>query len=85
MYDTHTPAEWAGFLSLGVGFWAACAALLYLICDAEPADFDLRPLLLTAWDRLLVEIVRARRTVRDSALAVAALVFLLTAPIGATR
>lgn len=42
---THTPAEWAAFLSLGVGFWASCAALLYLLHDA---DFDPRPLLARA-------------------------------------
>ncbi|MFD1274924.1 hypothetical protein ACFQ51_35145 [Streptomyces kaempferi] len=84
MYDTHTPAEWALPLPRRRLLGRVRRAPLPDLRRGA-ADFDLRPLLLTAWDRLLVEIVRARRTVRDSALAVAALVFLLTAPIGATR
>lgn len=40
---THSLAEWLAFLCLGISGWAAGSALLYLICDADPSDFDPRP------------------------------------------
>lgn len=43
MYQTHTLAEWAGFLSLGVSGAAAFSAPYHLLVDAEVADFDPRP------------------------------------------
>jgi hypothetical protein len=39
----HSLAEWAAFLSLGVGFWSSCAAVVWLIADADLKDFDPRP------------------------------------------
>lgn len=84
---THSLSEWFAFLLLG----AASAALLQLVlafADADPAYFDPRPAARTAADRVLVEAVRAKDTVRtlprDAALTVAALSMLLTAPKGAT-
>lgn len=38
-----SPAEWAAFLSLGVGVWSAGSGLVLLICDADWCDFDPRP------------------------------------------
>ncbi|WP_037616323.1 hypothetical protein [Streptomyces aureus] len=83
MAPTHSPADWAAAVSLGVSAWASCAALLYLLHDAELRDFDPRPLFATARDRLLVEIVRARHTLQDTAL-IAAVLFTLAAGNGAT-
>ena len=45
MSHTHSPAEWAAFVSLGVSFWASCAAAVWLFADADLADFDPRPAL----------------------------------------
>ena len=45
MRHTHTPSEWAAFLSLGVSFWAAGAAVVWLFADADLEDFDPRPAL----------------------------------------
>jgi hypothetical protein len=39
----HSLSEWAAFLSLGVGFWSSCAAVVWLIADADLKDFDPRP------------------------------------------
>lgn len=85
---THTLAEWFAFLLLG----ASSAALIQLVlafAGADLAYFDPRPALRTATDRLLVEAVRSKDTVRtlprDAALSLAALSMLLTAPMkGAT-
>jgi hypothetical protein len=81
---THTAAEWFAFLLLG----ASSAALIQLVlafAGADLAYFDPRPALRTAADRLLVEAVRAKDTVRflprDAVLSLAALLALLsTAP-----
>lgn len=69
---THSPSEWAAFGSLGLGCWAACAALLYLSYDAEAADFDPRPAVARAvasrpvcW--LLNEVSKAHADVRETA------------------
>jgi hypothetical protein len=83
MGHTHTLAEWGAYLLLGlvpvgvIGFALAFA-------EADAGYFDPRPALLAARDRLLVELVRVRPVIRDTALAAAALLFLLTAPNGAT-
>ena len=40
---THTLADWLAFLCLGVSGWAWYSACLYVLVDAELADFDPRP------------------------------------------
>ncbi|MFE2311612.1 hypothetical protein ACFXC8_00175 [Streptomyces sp. NPDC059441] len=35
MYDTHTPAEWLAFLSLGLSLTSAAAAPYLLLVDAD--------------------------------------------------
>ncbi|MFF0790423.1 hypothetical protein [Streptomyces spiralis] len=78
--------DWAAVLSLGTGITAAASIPYHLFVDAEPDDFDPRRLLdTTAGGRLIVEIVRAKHTVRDALLTAAALVMLLTATPEATR
>lgn len=37
--STHSPAEWASFLSLGVGVHAAFSVPYFLLVDASRADF----------------------------------------------
>ncbi|MFF0143643.1 hypothetical protein ACFYRN_45595, partial [Streptomyces sp. NPDC005227] len=78
MGHTHSLTEWFAYLSLGL---IPVGALMFVLAfaDADARYFDPRPALLAARDRLLVEIVRARPVIRDTALAVAALLFLLTA------
>lgn len=39
MYATHTLAEWAAFLLLGVGGHAAFSAFWFLFVDAHRSDF----------------------------------------------
>jgi hypothetical protein len=94
MYDTHTPAEWVEFLSLGVAIPAAVSVPFFLFVDADLADFDPRPAVRRALEtdagvRLLVEITRARHAahdaLRDAALTVAALLAFLTITPGETR
>jgi hypothetical protein len=88
MYDTHTPAEWLAFLSLGLSLTSATASPFLLLVDADHFAWpDCRPLLESrAVDRLLVEVVTAKAVLRDAALSVAALLMLLTAPTkGALR
>ncbi|MFD9445009.1 hypothetical protein [Streptomyces sp. NPDC060001] len=43
-YQTHTLAEWAAVLSLGVGGYAALSAPYFLLVDADLEDFDPRPM-----------------------------------------
>lgn len=43
MHQTHSLAEWAAFLSLGVGLPAAVSVPFWLAVDADLADFDPRP------------------------------------------
>lgn len=60
-YQTHDLAEWAAFLSLGVGF-TATGWLLWLLLF-EPflgCDLDPRPLVARAVHRLLADAARAR-------------------------
>ncbi|MFK0124943.1 hypothetical protein ACIQSP_16705 [Streptomyces nigra] len=98
--STHSPAEWAAFLSLGVSAWAVMAALLWLTVDAEPADFDPRPAARRAiesgrLDAVLIAVTnarhaahaaaeRARHIPRDTAITAAALLS-LTIPTGDHR
>jgi hypothetical protein len=41
--STHSPAEWAAFLSLGVGVHGAFSAPYFLFVNATRSDFDPRP------------------------------------------
>ena len=74
--DLTVPAA----VSLGVSA-VALIRLAMAFVDADLAYFDPRPRLRTAGDRLLVEVVRARHTVRELPIAVAALL-ILTIPTG---
>jgi hypothetical protein len=65
-------------ISLGVGVAAAGFIPALLLADAHRGDFDPRPLLGRAGDRLLVEAVNARLLLRDAAITAAALLALLT-------
>lgn len=77
MSQTHSLAEWASVLSLGlVPVGAIWFALAFAPADIE--YFDPRPLLGRAGDRLLVEAVNARLSARDAAITCAALLALLT-------
>ena len=84
MYDTHTPAEWAESLLPGVGA-VGLIALALAFADADLAYFDPRPWLARAGDRLLVEAVNVRLSLRDAAITVAALLALVTITPGDAR
>lgn len=43
MFHTHTPAEWAALLSLGISCHAAMSVPYFVLVDADLADFDPRP------------------------------------------
>ncbi|MDX2954541.1 hypothetical protein [Streptomyces caniscabiei] len=43
MSRTHDLAEWASFLSLGVGVHASFSVFWFLLVDAHRSDFDPRP------------------------------------------
>jgi hypothetical protein len=81
----HTLAEWLAFTSLGVSGYSAFSAPYFLLVDADLADFDPRPLLGRAGDRLLVEVVNARYALRDAAVSLAALYMILTTTPGDAR
>jgi hypothetical protein len=86
MYETHTPAEWLAFLSLGLSMASATATPYFLLVDADHFAWpNCRPLLETrAGDWLLVELANAKATVREACLNTAALIVLLTtSPKGA--
>ncbi|HKW93132.1 MAG TPA: hypothetical protein VJX92_14645 [Methylomirabilota bacterium] len=62
---THSPADWAAFLSLGTGISAAASIPFWLFHDSDRADFDPRPLLARVaesgrLDALLIAITRRR-------------------------
>ncbi|HSE05917.1 MAG TPA: hypothetical protein VLK35_17345 [Methylomirabilota bacterium] len=76
--QTHSLTEWASVLSLGLSISAAVSIPFWLTYDADLVDFDPRPLLGRAGDRVLVEAVNARLTLRDAAITCAALLALLT-------
>ena len=84
MSHTHTLAEWAAAVSLGVSA-IAVIKLALAFADTDLAYFDPRPLLGRAGDRLLVEAVNARYALRDAAISVAALLALLFPVAGGTR
>lgn len=84
MSQTHSLAEWASVLSLGVSAISLIAfALAFAPADVE--YFDPRPLLGRAGDRLLVEALNARLALRDAAITAAALLALLTVTPGDAR
>lgn len=102
--SAHTPAEWAAVLSLGVGVHGAFSVPYFLFVGASRVDFDPRPLLARAIESGRVDpvlcavanakhdahaaVFRARLSVRDAAVSVAALLMLLSpaaAPKGALR
>ncbi|WP_328436987.1 hypothetical protein OHA71_06700 [Streptomyces sp. NBC_00444] len=95
MTHTHSPAEWAAFLSLGVTFWATCAALLYLSYDADPsptmhrAAGAVHQAAVHAGHDVNRAIATVRRRVacaaRPAAVWAAALLLLLSGPTGGTR
>lgn len=75
MYDTHTPVEWAAFLSLGVAVHGGFSVPFFLLVDAE----HLTP-------RFVRELpATAREQAASAALSAAVLLLLLTAPKGVTR
>jgi hypothetical protein len=90
MSQTHDLAEWAAFLSLGVGVHASFSVFWFLLVDAHRTDFpwlwqtavDARH----TFDRALAAGLRwveavvldARLTARETALTAAALLALLT-------
>lgn len=86
---THSLAEWAAFLSLGLAVWAVEAAVIWLIADAESLD-PRRPVARVLdsgrLDPLLILVgpllAAARESVRDAA---ALLILLTTTPKGALR
>ncbi|MEJ8671924.1 hypothetical protein WKI71_36840 [Streptomyces sp. MS1.AVA.1] len=87
---THTSAEWAAFLSLGVSGGAIWTGLFLLVVDADLEDFDPRPALRRvvespAADRVLIAVTNARHNLREAALTAAALLMLLTARPEALR
>lgn len=97
MSQTHDLAEWAAFLSLGVGVHAGFSVFWFLLVDAHRSDFprlwqaavDARH----AFDRALAAGLRwveavaldARLTAREAALTAAALAALLLPATEATR
>lgn len=85
MSQTHSLAEWASVLSLGLAVHASFSVPYFLLVDASLRDFDPRTLLGRAGDRLLVEAVNARLALRDAAITAAALLALLTITPGDAR
>jgi hypothetical protein len=97
MSHTHDLAEWAAFLSLGVGVHAAFSVLYFLLVDSDAArDFDPRPALSRAvesgrLDLLLIAVADAKYDVRQAVHAsreacrdaAALLILLTTSPKGA--
>ncbi|MFF6781370.1 hypothetical protein [Streptomyces sp. NPDC012510] len=89
---THSLAEWAAFLSLGVGVHAAFSVVWFLLVDSDSArDFDPRPWLARAIRSeavypLLREWDIARHASREALRDAAALLLLLTtSPKGQLR
>lgn len=73
MNHTHSLAEWAAFLSLGVGVHAAFSVLYFLLVDSDSArDFDPRPVVTRVvesgrMDLLLIAVADAKYDVRAAA------------------
>lgn len=98
MSRTHDLAEWAAFLSLGVGVAAAASIPFWLLVDAHRTDFprvwqaavharhDADRALVAGFRWVEAVVLDARLTARDAALTAAALLaLLLPATEGATR
>lgn len=95
MNHTHTLAEWAAFLLLGLGLSSAASVPFWLTYDANLCDFDPRPAVSRVLesgrlDFVLVTVANAkydaRIAARDAAVTGAALLaLLLPAPEGAVR
>lgn len=91
MSHTHSLAEWAAFLSLGVGVHASFSVFWFLLVDAHRTDFDPRPWLArTIRSEALYPLLRewdtARHASREALRDAAALLLLLTtSPKGALR
>jgi hypothetical protein len=91
MSATHSLAEWASVLSLGIGVHSAFSVFYFLLVDASRRDFDPRPLLARAVRSeavypLLREWATARHASREALRDVAALLLLLTtSPKGQLR
>lgn len=71
---THSPAEWAAFLSLGVSAAAATAAPFLLLVEAERWAW---PDLDRVGQRVLVETLRLRQDVARARLALVSLLLTL--------
>jgi hypothetical protein len=92
--------EWAAAISFGTASYAVLSVPVFLLADADPADFDPRPALRRAiksgrFDPALIAVTNARHTTqaaadrarhipRDAALTAAALLA-LTFPTGDHR
>lgn len=73
MYATHSPADWAASLSLGVGVHAALSVPYFLAVDADLVDFDPRPAVRRVldsgrFDWLLITVTNTRLAARDAGL-----------------
>jgi hypothetical protein len=84
---TTTPTEWVEAVSIALMLCGTVAVPFFLLVDADPSDFDPRPVVRRLLDtdagaRLLVEIVRARYTLTALALAQS---LRLAVPAGGTR
>ncbi|WP_406417933.1 hypothetical protein [Streptomyces sp. NBC_01614] len=97
---THSLAEWAAVLSLGVSVWSVMAAVIWLTADAELEDFDPRPAARRTAGALHQGAVHAghdlnraiatsqrhaAQAAREAALTAAALLALLLPATGSTR
>jgi hypothetical protein len=74
--------EWAAAISVGIAAHAALSVPYFLLVDANPSDFDPRPVLRRAiesgrLDPALIAVVNARHAGRDAAITAAALLMLL--------
>lgn len=94
------PTEWAAAISFGIASYAALSIPVFLLADADPADFDPRPAVRRAiesgrLDPALIAVVNARHAAheavdrirnapRDAAITAAALLA-LTIPTGDSR
>ena len=98
MYATHSLAEWAAFLSLGISVHGALSVPYFLTVDADLADFNPRPTVSRVLesgrlDLLLIAVADAKYDVRQAVHAsreacrdaAALLLLLTTTPKGQLR
>lgn len=64
---THSLAEWAAFVSLGVSVHAAFSAPYFLLVDADLVDFDPRPAVRRAVYAVRLAVYRLRLAVESGA------------------